>query len=397
MKDVNIILPEYANPVPPIYGGAIEELIDIIVQENRLKNKVNLTVHVPVKDKETLKLLNEEKEFNYICVNSNFAKVFNIFIAAINKFLKLFHVNFIALNYYYLKIYLHLKNKETLMIFEGDYKNSVNFFSKKYGKENIYYHVHSQIIDKRDITKDFGHLVSISQFIEDDWKLFLGNSKIKYHVLKNSINKKKFLKTITKEDYFDLRKKLGLNENDFVIIYCGRIIPEKGVYELVSSLKTIENSQIKLLIIGSPNFAIKSNTDYLNKVQQLIYSCKDRVKFTGYIPNNELYKYYQISNLQVVPSMWEEAAGLVAIEGMTSGLPLIVTNSGGLIEYVNQSCAIIVDRDEKLINNLAENIEMLYNNNSLVDKMKKESLKRAEVFDKDIYYNDFINMIQNNL
>lgn len=79
----------------------------------------------------------------------------------------------------------------------------------------------------------------------------------------------------------------------------------------------------------------------------------DRIRFTGYIENAELYQYYQCADMQVVPSMWEEAAGLVAIEGMLSGLPLVVTKSGGLVEYAPKEVAMQIER-----NGIVENLKM---------------------------------------
>ena len=69
------------------------------------------------------------------------------------------------------------------------------------------------------------------------------------------------------------------------------------------------------------------------------------MKFTGYIENQKLYRYYQSADIQVIPSLWEEAAGLIAIEGMLSGLPLIITKSGGMIEYAPSNVAVWIDRD----------------------------------------------------
>lgn len=78
----------------------------------------------------------------------------------------------------------------------------------------------------------------------------------------------------------------------------------------------------------------------------------EQIRNLGYIPNNALYRYYQASDLQVIPSLWKETAGIVAIEGMLSGLPLIVTRSGGMVEYVDETCAKILERDDRLVENL---------------------------------------------
>lgn len=57
----------------------------------------------------------------------------------------------------------------------------------------------------------------------------------------------------------------------------------------------------------------------------------------------------------MIPSLCEDAAPLVPIEGMCSGLPLIVTDSGGMIEYIDDACALVVSRDE-IVKNLTKAI-----------------------------------------
>ncbi|RZM15673.1 glycosyltransferase [Lactobacillus delbrueckii] len=94
-----------------------------------------------------------------------------------------------------------------------------------------------------------------------------------------------------------------------------------------------------------------------------------RVIFTGYVDHAELYKYHNIADCAVVPSVWEEPAGLVVIEALMSGDPLIVTRVGGATEYVNDKSAIIVDRGAKIEENLKEAILKIKENPKLRKRM----------------------------
>ena len=60
---------------------------------------------------------------------------------------------------------------------------------------------------------------------------------------------------------------------------------------------------------------------------------------------------YQLGNIAVLPSMWEEPAGMTMVEAVVSGLPLITTNSGGIPEYISDDVAVLLDRDENLVDN----------------------------------------------
>lgn len=392
---INIIQLEYANPVPPIYGGAIEELLNILLEENIIKKKLDIRLFVGIKDKKTMKLLKPRDDIYYIYINKHFEKIYNFFVRFINKIFKILKFDFSFLHYYYKKIMHRINEENSIIIFEGSYVEDAKNFKNKFGKDNIYLHVHSQIKEKIDISLNFGHLISVSKFIEDDWKSYLKNSKIQYHTLYNSINQYKFLRK-NEENTIELKRKLGFNAGDFIVVFCGRIIPEKGVLELIESIKLIKNPKIKLLIIGSPNFAYSKHTNYLNKVMSSIKEVNNTVKFTGYVENDCLYKYYQVADIQVIPSIWEEAAGLVAIEGMVSGLPLIITNSGGLVEYANNGCSVIVEKDSNLIISLKNSILELYTNKQQRNNMKKNSLKNSMKFYKEKYYDNFVEIMLNN-
>jgi glycosyltransferase involved in cell wall biosynthesis len=97
--------------------------------------------------------------------------------------------------------------------------------------------------------------------------------------------------------------------------------------------------------------------------------------------------------MQVIPSLWEEAAGLIAIEGMLSGLPLIVTKSGGLIEYAPQDVACWVERDG-IVGNLESAITGLAQDPEKRDKMRRLSLKQAKEFPKSRFYNEFTEVFE---
>ena len=73
-------------------------------------------------------------------------------------------------------------------------------------------------------------------------------------------------------------------------------------------------------------------TVYEKKVKELIEKSSNNIIQLGYIKNNELYKYQNIADIAVIPTIIEEAAPLACVENMAAGLPIIITNSGGMPE-----------------------------------------------------------------
>lgn len=391
MKKICLVSPG-ALPIPNIYGGAIETLITNFMEQNEIYHKVDLTV-ISVYNSEAKKLSQKFRYTKIIYIKKYFCNRFcTSIMCRLNKYVNKVFPFFL---WYYYKTYLYLKKiNPNYIIAEGGNYSDFRKISDYFGKEKVYLHIHHHLLPNNDLDNIFDNTISVSNFISEEWSKNSTNPNLKCHTVYNCIDEEKFNKKITIEERNEIREKLELNTNDFVVIFCGRIIEVKGVKELIKAFNLISDNHIKLLIIGSPNFALNTKSDYLSEVIQLIRRAGEKIKFTGYIPNEQLYKYYQLADVQVVPSLWEEAAGLVLIEGMVSGLPLIITKSGGMVEYASPQCSIQLDRDEQLVNNIAQSIVKLYHDNELYQRMRKESLKQAKKFSKHKFYLDLVSVFR---
>lgn len=128
-------------------------------------------------------------------------------------------------------------------------------------------------------------------------------------------------------------KKKKINNPKEQIVYAGRLTPGKGASLLFESLplvfKNIKN--LRVLIIGSGFLR-----DELNKTAHKFRFTKN-VDFLGHLKHNRLLKIYSQSRLTIVPSLWQEPFGRVALESLSAGTPVVVTNRGGLKEIVDNS------------------------------------------------------------
>ena len=181
-----------------------------------------------------------------------------------------------------------------------------------------------------------------------------------------------------------------------LVVYSGRINPEKGISELIDAMIFIKDRpQIKLLVIGSPFFGETSDSDFFRSLNKKAESIKKNIVFTGYVHYQEVPNYLNIADIAVLPSIWEEPFGLTCVEAMAAGLPIITTNKGGIPEVVNNSCAILLDSISHLpllSRQIADSIIELYNNPVKCKSMSLESLKRSRLFDKNDYVKNFWNV-----
>lgn len=123
-----------------------------------------------------------------------------------------------------------------------------------------------------------------------------------------------------------LREKYGFGEDDILIIFAGRLDLVKGVSELIEAFKLLQQEipAAKLIIAGSGNFT---------RCFEVSNPCWSHIVFTGFIPKEQLYELYAIAQMGVVPSIHEEF-GYVAVEMMLNELPIVVNNTTGLKEIV---------------------------------------------------------------
>lgn len=137
----------------------------------------------------------------------------------------------------------------------------------------------------------------------------------------------------------DLKKFPYSDSPDDYLLFVGRLHPEKGVAEAVQVARKSGN---KLLIIGPPvtgDYWDKNIKPYLN----------DKIKHLGFVPYEELYKYYTKAKALLVPIRWEEPFGLVMIEAMACGTPVIAFRRGSVPEViVNGKTGYIVNDIEEM-------------------------------------------------
>lgn len=375
-------------PVPAVKGGAIEGIMTNIIKEQEKHNAFEMTM-VSLYDKKAYKDSQNYKKTKFIYIKKNiYYKLYAVIYNILNK---VFKTNFNTYNHIVLKKIR--KEKFDYIVAEGGNYESYREFLKYFSKDQLVLHLHHQATPTKKMDNTFSKLIGVSQFVIDDYKK--KSSLKEYYLLKNCIDIKTFDKEMNNNEIYQLRKKYGLKKADFVVIFCGRLIKEKGVLELIKAVKKCDNSNIKLLVVGSINFANGGISDYTEKLNQEILGFEDRIKLTGFIDNDELYKYIKMSDVMAIPSICEEAAGLVCIEGMVCKKQIITTGSGGIKEYVNEN-AILINRDETLVDSLAKAIEKTAKNKS-DQKIGEKAYKDALKFSSEKYYECLTDIINNKL
>ena len=158
-------------------------------------------------------------------------------------------------------------------------------------------------------------------------------------------------------------------------------------------MENIHDPRIKLLIVGSPFFGRTPHSPFLRKLEQQAETVVDWLRFTVYVPNDSMPEYYRLADLVCVPTLVEEAAGLVAVEAMGCGRPVLATRSGGMPEYLDGSQAGVVVRVGYVAGQLSFAIRMLYEHPDLRAQMSTAGAKTAQRYSSARFYDDYVRIV----
>ena len=348
-------------PVPAVLGGAVENLIDFYLEYNNLHHLHDITVfsayHPSVKKNHALH--SRSNHYKYINTNS--------ILYRIEKFL---FRHFFPKGYYhsslevFFELIAHQLRKEPfdLILLENRPAFALKL-RKIFPDTPIVTHLHTNLVHikeckAKEIICSTNAFIAVSEYIRREIETV--GLPTKTYVVYNGIDNKIFNVDVPPID----RHQFDFSDDDFIAIFTGRIIKDKGIKELLLAFKLLQKEKdIKLLIVGSEEFSKrKEHSEFYKELLKITKGIEKSVFFTGFVPYNKLPRYLAAANVMIVPSHINEAFGMTCIEASAMGLPIIATNDGGIPEALRGQKYILLDKEKDLPSQLANSILEIKNN-----------------------------------
>ena len=380
-------------PIPAVQGGAVENKIDFLLEYNDRMKLHDITVYSPWNKEASLHpaLSSDVNHYVFIDVSSVKARL-------ARRLYGYFHsgeyYNYF-IEYYFEKVYAHLKNQNYDCIYLDNCPGYVYKLSQR-GYKKIVLRLGNDLLNSETkynelIFNNLSKILTCSNFVREKVATIRCDKKIQ--TLYNGINVKVFS---SMNEQQKKRTDIGLSEDDFVMVYTGRLNKEKGVSELIDAMLMLRDKpNIKLMIIGSPFFGnVANEDDFVRGLKQKAEDIKDRIVFTGFIPHSQLAQYLKMSDIAVIPSLWDDPCPNTVLEAQAMGLPLITTCRGGIPEEVTEKNAIILETDNHFVDNLAAAILELYEHPEKRQQMASVALERGKLFTKEIYTKNFFEALE---
>lgn len=180
------------------------------------------------------------------------------------------------------------------------------------------------------VAEEYNLLLVVSNFVKKYVVDNLGIKIEKVRVIYNAIDIAEFeFDALGAEE---IRKKWCLDKNP-VLLFVGRIVPEKGLQELLKIFPIVQVRfpNVKLLVVGPlGDFSGKNYNQPLANALKIA----DSVIYLGQLTLKELIKVYSAADVCIVPSIWEEPFGLVVVEAMACSKPVVAFSVGGIPEII---------------------------------------------------------------
>ncbi len=179
-----------------------------------------------------------------------------------------------------------------------------------------------------------------------------------------------------------LRAQYGISADEKVILFCGKIRETKGVHCLLKAMEVVHRSypSVVLVLVGGTRFGlgqIDTDTDFSRLVKQEISTSGVKTVMAGFIPPERMPDMYLLGDLFVGPSTCEEAFGLVHLEAQACGLPVVGTTRGGIPEVVQDGASGYLVDDPCNPHTLAAPIVRLLGDVGLRSEMGRAGRARA--------------------
>ena len=204
--------------------------------------------------------------------------------------------------------------------------------------------------------KNADHLIAVSNKLKEGMKeYFEGEAIPDISLVPNMVN----------TEFFDLQKEKGRPADEFTFFFLGELQWHKGVDLLIKAFYGLLHQKDRKcrLIIGGEG---KGKRHLMKLIKH--YEIEESVSFTGKLSREEVKDYMQFADGFVLPSRYE-AFGVVLLEAMASGLPVVATKSGGPEDFVPELAGYLIEPgDDK----------------ALMEAMNKMVLERTTFKDEEI-------------
>lgn len=348
-------------PVPPIAGGAVQQYIEGVIPY--LSKYHEITVY----------------SINHPALSKN-EVVNNVRYIRLPAANKQEYINALVNNIFEYYDLIHILNRPqwVLTLAEGlpNTRFSLSLHNEMFHAEKITPEKAAACINRVEF------ISTVSKFIADGVRHAYPQASSKLKVVYSAANPEKYEPVWSAKGLSNkqtLKKKYNI-QNYKVILFVGRFGEKKGAHILIKAMKEVMQyrKDVALVMVGSKWYGENKTDDYTKSLYALAKELSGPVIFTGFLAPSDIPPYYDMGDIFVCTSQWNEPLARVHYEAMAAGLPIITTNRGGNAEVVSGLGNGIVIDDYSNPSHFSYNIHYLLNSPEICFQMGAAGRKLVE-------------------
>ncbi|MEH7332817.1 glycosyltransferase [Neobacillus drentensis] len=238
----------------------------------------------------------------------------------------------------------------------------------------------------RNILADADHVIAVGQELFATLEKDFGVPRPKLSLINMGVN----LNVFKQVDKVQARKQCGIPEGKTPLLFVGNIIEQKGVNELIEAYSLLKNDypDYELYILGS-----NKDQGYFQKIKTMIAKegLTESIHFLGTKNQAEVALWMAAAEVFILPSHIE-GFGLVALEAMACGTPVVGTNVGGLKYLLDEGNGILVEVNNT--DSLKKGIITVLESTEVKQELIRNGLEMAKENDQDIMTDRVIQLYQ---
>lgn len=209
--------------------------------------------------------------------------------------------------------------------------------------------------------RNSNYIITVSDFLRKK-VISLGIPESMVEKIPNGVKKNEFYKI----DFITTRQILNLPPDKKIILNVGAFTKIKGTIYLIEALAELVKNEKNILLIIIGDGPLRS------KLQKKVSDLKlnEYVLFLGFVPNSKLINWYNSSDLFILPSLCE-GFGIVIVEALSCGIPVVASDTGGIPEIINVNhLGILVPPGnvKELSNGILRALKKEWNHKVLIEK-----------------------------
>lgn len=204
----------------------------------------------------------------------------------------------------------------------------------------------------------------------------------------NSFHKAVVIPNPYNHELFKLHEDVHRKTNS--LIFLGRLVSDKGVDTLIEALRILKSEKVfpQLSIIGDG----PERENLQNQVEK--YGLENQVQFQGKKTGTSLVKELNQHQIMIVPSLWKEPFGIVALEGLACGCVIIGSDEGGLKDAIGKAGLTFPNGDPIV---LAQQIKYLLEDEKTINNFKKKGSPHLEKHKRSVIASQYLDIITTSL